>query len=169
MILHVCARILRAAAVVMIVVSAGAASAQTRPTVASLAMAREILELKGGLKMFDPVVTGVIERHKSLMLQSNPMIQTDLNEIAGKLHADLGARRLELQNEVVSLYAKAFTEPELKAALAFYKTPLGKKLIEQEPKILDDGMKFADGWAQKLATEVVQRMRAELRKKGHNM
>jgi hypothetical protein len=168
MILHASARILRAA-MVLIVMCAAAASAQAKPSVAALATAREILELKGGLKIFDSVVSGVIEQHKNLLLQSNPMIQRDLDQVAAKLHAQLAPRRIELQNEVIALYAQAFTEQELKAALAFYKSPLGKKLIQQEPKVLDASMKHASEWADKLAKEVVQKMRVEMRKKGHNM
>lgn len=168
MIFHAPARIFRAAAV-LIVMFAGAASAQPKPTVAALAAARQILELKGGLKLYDPLIGNVISRHKLLLLQANPMISKDLDAAAAKLNAELEPRRLELQNELVSLYAQAFTEQELKEALAFYKSPLGKKLIVQEPKVLDSSMKWANDWTGKLVEEVVQKLRAELKKKGHNM
>jgi hypothetical protein len=148
---------------------AGAASAQSKPTMTALVSARQILELKGGLHLFDPIVGNVIERNKNMLLQANPMISKDLNEAATKLYGQLEPRRLELQNELISLYAKTFTEKELKETLAFYKSPLGKKLIEQEPKILESSMKFADDWTKKLVEEVVQKLRAELKNKGHNL
>ena len=168
MIFHAPARIFRAAAV-LIVMCAGAASAQPKPTVAAVAAARQILELKGGLKLYDPLIGNVISRHKLLLLQANPMISKDLDAAAAKLNAELEPRRLELQNELVSLYAQAFSEQELKEALAFYKSPLGKKLIVQEPKVLDSSMKWANDWTGKLVEEVVQKLRAELKKKGHDM
>jgi len=168
MIFHAPARIFHAAAV-LLVICAGAASAQPKPTVAAVAAARQILELKGGLKLYDPLIGNVIERHKVLLLRANPMIAKDLDAAAAKLHRELESRLLELQNELVSLYAQAFTEQELKDTLAFYKSPLGKKLIEQEPKVLESSMQWANTWTEKLVEEVVQKLRAELKKRGHDL
>lgn len=159
--------------------SAGGANAQARPpaapaapaapSAASLAAAKEIIEIKGSLKLFEPIVQGVIEQHKSLMEQANPMLSRDLNEIAGRLRVEFAPRRAQLESDVVKIYAQAFTEAELKDLLAFYKSPLGKKLIDQEPKVLDASMTKASEWADKLAQEVVTRLRAEMKKKGHNL
>ena len=67
------------------------------------------------------------------------------------------------------VYASRFSEQELKDALTFYRTPLGKKLIEQEPKILDQTMTDAQAWGDKLSQEVMNRMRAEMKKRGHEL
>ena len=45
----------------------------------------------------------------------------------------------------------ASAKQELKDALTFYKTPLGKKLIQQEPQILDQSMKEVQAWGDKLS------------------
>jgi hypothetical protein len=154
---------------------AGAANGQGRapappaPSAASIAAAKEIMEIKGGLKMFEPIVVGVIEQHKNIMLQANPLLSRDLNEVTNKLRIELAPRRAELDADVIRIYAQAFTEQELRELLAFYKSPLGKKLVDQEPKILDNSMSRATEWADKLAQEVVQKIRAEMRKKGHNL
>jgi hypothetical protein len=162
------------AAAVASALFAGTLSGQGRgpaaaPTPASIAAATEIMDLKDGLRLFEPIVTGVVEQHKNLMLQANPMLSRDLTEVANKLRAELAPRRAELEQEVIRIYAQAFTEQELKDLLAFYKSPLGKKVIEQEPRVLDSSMARASEWADKLAQEVVQKLRAELRKKGHNL
>ena len=67
------------------------------------------------------------------------------------------------------IYAAHFTEQELKEALAFYKTPLGKKLISEEPKALEESMKAADDWSRRLAVEVDAKFRAEMQRRGHNL
>ena len=72
-------------------------------------------------------------------------------------------------NEVAKLYAIRFTEQELKDALAFYKSPLGRKLLEQEPNLLDQSMKNAQTWADKFSEEVIAKMRAEMKKRGHEI
>ena len=70
---------------------------------------------------------------------------------------------------MAKLYATRFTEPELKAILAFYQSPVGQKVLAQEPRIIDASMKFAQDWANKLSDEVVSKMRDEMKKRGHPM
>ena len=144
------------------------AQATKQPTAGAMAVAREILEAKGAVSMFDSVVNGVIEYHKGVMLQSNPMLQRDLDEVAGRLRTEFAPRLKDVQNQIVMGYASRFTEPELKEILAFYRTPIGKKLITEEPAAVDEATKLVDGWANKFAEEVLTRMRAEMKKKGHN-
>jgi hypothetical protein len=151
------------------IAAGGQGRAPVAPSAAAIAAAAEILSIKDGLKMFEPIVIGVIEQHKNLMEQANPLLSRDLAEIASKLRVELGPRRAELDADVIKIYAQSFTEQELKDLLAFYKSPLGRKVIAQEPQVLDKSMARASEWADSLAQEVVQKMRAELRKKGHNL
>ncbi len=53
--------------------------------------------------------------------------------------------------------------------LAFYKTPLGKKLIVEEPKVLRRLHESADAWSSKFAEEVVTKFRAEMKARGINL
>jgi hypothetical protein len=84
-----------------------------------------------------------------------------------QLRTELQPRFTELNDEVARLYATSFSEQELKEILAFYKTPSGKKLLTEQPKMVDDSMKFAQDWANKLSDQVVAKMRDELKKRGH--
>jgi hypothetical protein len=90
----------------------------------------------------------------------------DLNEIAEKMRADLAPRFAELSDEMAKLYATRFTDQELKAILVFYQSPVGKKLLDQQPNVVDDSMKFAQDWANKLSDQVIAQMRDELKKRG---
>jgi hypothetical protein len=141
--------------------------APAEPSAAAVALAKEVIELKGATSMFDSVIVGVIEYHKNILLQSNPNLQRDLDEVAGRLRSEFAPRRTDVHNEIARAYASRFTEQELKDAIAFYKTPIGKKLIVEEPKAVDEATKRVDAWASKYAEEVLARMRTEMRKKGH--
>ena len=147
----------------------GAAHPQQQPSATSLILARELVEAKGAMRLFNPVISGVVEYHRNLFTQTNPNLGRDLNEVAQKIHAELAGRRVELEQQIVRVYAQYFTEQELKDAVAFYKTPLGKKLIAEEPKALDESMKVANEWTGKFAEEVIAKMRAEMKKKGHDL
>jgi hypothetical protein len=68
---------------------------------------------------------------------------------------------------MAKLYATHFTEAELKEILAFYKTPVGMKLLAEQPKVGEEGLKFAQDWANTLSDQVIAKMRDELKKRGH--
>jgi hypothetical protein len=87
--------------------------------------------------------------------------------LALQLRAEYAARRPQIHTEIARAYASQFTEAELRQLAAFYKTPLGKKVIDGEPKAIDEATKRVDVWATKFAEEVMEKMKAELRKKGH--
>jgi uncharacterized protein len=138
-----------------------------QPSAAAMATAKELITTTGATTLFSPLIAGVVEQAKLLFLQQNPALGKDLNEVASQMRTDLQPRFVELTDEVARLYATNFTEQELKDVVAFYKTPAGKKLLVQQPKIIDSSMKFAQEWANKLSDQVIAKMREELKKRGH--
>jgi len=148
--------------------TAGTASAQ-QPTPAAVSMAKEILEVKGSLTMFEPIVPGVIESAKNVFLQQSPNLQKDLNETAATLRTQLAPRSAELKEEIAKIYAAQFTEAELKDALTFFKSPLGKKIVAEEPRFVEASLTRAQDWANRLSEDVMGKIRAEMKKKGHNL
>ena len=146
-----------------------AAQPAKQPSAAAAALAREIIEAKGALKMFDTVIAGVVEYHKGILMQTNVMLQKDLDEVGARLKKEFAPRTKEIQEQIVLAYASRFTEQELKELVAFFKSPLGKKLSVEEPAAVDEATKRVDGWANKFSEEVLVRMRAEMKKKGHNL
>ncbi len=151
-----------------LIVSVGTAHAQ-QPSAAALATAKELITVKGGTAIYEPIMPGVIEQAKSVFLRSNPALSKELNEVAGKLRVEYAPRGGDLLNEAAKLYAARFTEQELKDALAFYKSPLGRKMLTEEPAILDQSLKSSQTWANKLSEEIIRKMRAEMKKKGHEI
>lgn len=145
-----------------------AAHAQ-QPSPSAISTAGEILEVKGSMAMFEPLVPGVVEQSKNTLLQMNPNLFKDLNEVAANLRKEYGPRMASLKAEIVKLYAERFTEQELKDTLAFYKSPLGKKLLTEEIGFVDRTMSTAQDWAVKLNEEILMRFRTDMKKKGHNL
>ena len=163
-------RALSAVAVTIALLAAPAAFAQgPQPSAAAIATAKDLVEATGATALFSPLIAGVVEQSKLLYLQQNPMLQKDLNEIAQKMRTDLQPRFAEVINEVARQYAAHFSEQELKDILAFYESPVGKKMLSEQPKVVNGSMQFAQDWANKLSTEVTAKMRDELKKRGHPM
>jgi uncharacterized protein len=143
--------------------------AQPQPTANSLAIAKEILVLRATTTVLAPVVTGVIEQARGMFEQQNPALGKDLRDVSAKLRKDLDPKREEIINVFVRSYAQHFTEAELKDLLAFYKTPLGKKVLSEEPLAIEDGLKAAQTWADQLSASVIEMYRVEMKKKGHDL
>jgi hypothetical protein len=142
--------------------------AEQQPSAAAVALATQILEIKGGTTAFDPAIEGVVTHHKNAFLQINPNAARAVDDVARTVRADSAARKQELHNEIALGYASQFSEQDLKDLLAFYQTPLGKKIIEQEPRAGEAAAQRVQLWVDKYADDVANKMRAELRKKGFN-
>jgi hypothetical protein len=159
----------RPVAVAFVLVAFGPAAHAQKPSPAALATAKELIASTQAATVFNPLIAGVVEQAKLLFLQQNPALGKDLNEIAEQLRNELTPRFSELSDEMALLYAMHFTEPELKAILTFYQSPVGKKLLVEQPTVVDSSMRFAQDWANKLSDQVIAKMRDELKKRGHPM
>jgi uncharacterized protein len=141
----------------------------TPPTAAAILLAKQIIEIKGVNKLFDPLVRGVIEKVKDQFMQTNFMWAADLNAVAAQLETEYAPRESELIDESARIYASHFSEGELRQILTFYQSALGRKMVDEEPKALDESMANAGNWGDKLSEEIIDRMRAEMKKRGHDL
>ena len=143
------------------------APAPTKPaSPAAIAAAKEILTLKNATAMYANAVPGMVQRTKDTLLQSNLNYQKDLNEVAVVVARSLAGREKEIGDQMARIYASDFTEQELKDLVTFYKSPLGQKLLVQEPRSIQASMGFMNQWAQTFAEEVNGQFRTEMRKRG---
>jgi hypothetical protein len=153
-------------------VPAGAQQQQPAPvplkpaSPAAIAAAKEILALKRANTMYAAAVPNIVQQTKDTLLQQNLNYQKDLNEVALIVAKDLAGREQEIGEGMAKIYANDFTEQELKDLLTFYKTPLGQKLLAQEPKSIQSSMNYMNAWAQQFAEIVNGQFRAEMRKRG---
>lgn len=136
---------------------------------ASIAAAREILTLKHASAMYANAVPGMVEKVKGTLISQNLNYQKDLNELAPIVAKQLAGREQEIGDGMVGVYAGEFTEQELKDLVTFYKSPLGQKLITNEPKAINLSMQVMNEWAQNFSEVVASTFRAEMKKRGKEM
>ena len=163
-------RILSAAGFVLgLALAAAPTNAQTpapAPTAGAIAAAKELLVMKKANLMYANAVPGVVERTKTELMQTNINYQKDLNEVAVIVAQKLANRTNEIGDGMAKVYASQFTEQELKDLVAFYKSPLGQKLLTAEPAAIQNSMAYLNEWAQNFAEVVNGEFRAEMRKRG---
>jgi uncharacterized protein len=144
-----------------------AAPAPLKPaSPAAIASAREILAMKNVSAMYAGAVGSIVQRTKDQLMQTNLNYQKDLNEVAVVVAHTLAGRENEIGEQMAKIYASDFTEQELRDLVTFYKSPLGQKLLVQEPKSITTIMSYMCQWAQAFAEGVNGQFRAEMRKRG---
>ena len=136
---------------------------------AALAAAKEILAMKNASAMYANAVPGLVEQTKNTLMQSNLNYQKDLNEVALIVAKNLAGREKEIGEGMAQVYANEFTEQELQGLVTFYKSPLGKKLIDAEPRAIQNSMGYMQKWAQSFAEVINGQFRAEMKKRGKDI
>ncbi|MDB5653414.1 MAG: hypothetical protein JWQ94_1027 [Tardiphaga sp.] len=144
-----------------------AAPAPLKPaSPAAIGYAKEILTMKNAGAMYAGAVTNMVQRVKDSVLQNNLNYQKDLNEVSVVVAQTMAGREKEIGEQMAKIYASDFTEQELKDLVVFYKSALGQKLLQQEPKSIQASMNFMQSWAQSFSEEINGQFRAEMRKRG---
>lgn len=68
------------------------------------------------------------------------------------------------EQRMVTTYHKHFSHTEIQQLLAFYSTPLGKRMLAEIPLIAQEGLAFNQQWARSLGPELDARLKAALNK-----
>lgn len=127
-------------------------------------LAREIIELtrvkqiieqlKGQVKQMEHQLLGqfeIPEGKKEIFIDYQNKLNDQVFEIMGFE---------EMENEYLDLFTSTYTIEELKGLVAFYKSPVGKSMIEKQPQIIEKAMMMSQRRLQILIPEL-QKITAE--------
>ena len=131
-----------------------------------LAAARSAITALGATDQFDAILPNAAEQLKSSLIQSTPDLQPEISATVDEKVFDLVPRRGDLEREAAAIYAKTFSEADLKAISDFYNSEAGKHLIENGPLVTRELLKSAEIWSngiqRDLSTEVATALQAKL-------
>lgn len=137
------------------------------PDPAKVAVATRILEATHAVDNMTTVMDTMIGPMLQNIKLQNPSISDDhLKMISDMLTEEL--HKLVPQGIALNaqVYANHFTLEELNALAAFYETPLGQKIITEQPKIVKEVLPIGIAWGRQAAEQVLQRIIEQLRKQG---
>ncbi|MHB8425963.1 MAG: DUF2059 domain-containing protein, partial [Gammaproteobacteria bacterium] len=99
----------------------------------------------------------------------SPKAFTIIKEETRKMLADPHTTD-QLIEKLVPIYAKYYSDQDVRQMIAFYKTPMGKKIIRNNPEIAQDSLQQGEQWGRTvLAPELVKRIQARLKQAGINL
>jgi len=148
---------------------ASVAFAQAAPSAAQLALARDLVEANGEAHAFDGVIANIVEGAAASFLTTNPDLARPLREAAQTVLPEFVKRQDEIVQILSKAYASRFTDAQLKEALAFFRTPTGKKLVSDRTAIIQETVQSIQAWGGQLNAQAVERIRAEMKKKGYDI
>jgi hypothetical protein len=144
--------------------------AQAPVTDAQFAMGRELVILSGLDKGFEGFIPGILREMQMNFTRTRPEIAADLDKVLREIILpEFNKRTAEMIDQSARILASAMTEQELKETVTFLKTPAGKKYVETQPASMNKIMQSMDSWNRDLSVTVVDRVRAEMKKKGHDI
>ncbi len=127
-----------------------------------LSAARAVLASLHATDEFDLVLPAAAQSLKGELIQKNPDLQALIIEIVDQTAFALAARRGDLEREVATIYARAFTEAQLNEISSFYTSETGKKLLADSPLITREVLRAADIWQNGIARDLAQQAGEEL-------
>lgn len=154
-----------ALAVLAIGAAPGAATAQETFSDSHLAAARELALEAKALQPFDSVLFLISEQTRNIFTQADPTRAEEVAIVVEEIALSLAPRRSELNNAIYRIWAAKFTEEELKELAAFYKTPLGSKLLSSIKEITGRSVQAGRAWQDGIGVEMVSLVQEELAKR----
>ncbi len=117
----------------------------------------KMMKVSGALTASENMVPQIIQ----MMKQSAPNVEDSFwDSFATKWKTKAVNKMVELY---VPIYQKYLTLDDLKKIVAFYNTPVGKKLAEATPKMTMEGMQLG----QQLGMEIAGEIQKELQARGY--
>lgn len=99
----------------------------------------------------------------------NPAVRTDAEAFMERFQPEFLSRLSEITDEAAVIYAGRFTPAELTELLTFMKTPTGQKLFKEQAGISIEMIDVGQRWGKNVAQDVIEKMKVELRSKGHRI
>jgi len=114
------------------------------------ALAHELLEVIRVNQQIDRMTQQVADQTSQFMQQSRPGMKEDEAKAFGKSYAEAIKMNIgDLVDEIAKLYVRQYSDDELKQIVAFYKSPVGQKYLDNAPSLSAQAASLAQAWQQK--------------------
>lgn len=144
-------------------------AAQPALSPSHLALAVEVVRMSGMSRSIDVMVPETVSRARIALTQMHPNLGAELEKSIAALKIEFGI----LSDEAVKVAAKAFgsrlSEAELGELKKFYSSDIGRKFVAAQPAIIEEMYRGLDEFATSMSQIVLDKIREDMKKKGHNL
>jgi hypothetical protein len=136
------------------------------PDPARLAAAKDMMEASRVDKQFEQVIPLLLDRLKESFRTIAPDKHGVIDGVFEQMQSKFISRRAELLDEIAAVYAQKLEAAEMKAVAEFYRSPVGSRLIDAQPQIMQESMMAGQRWGQRIGREIEEEARRELKRRG---
>jgi uncharacterized protein len=113
---------------------------------------RTLLELTGMSKVVDQVISQMFEQ----FAKNAPSVPPEAwQRLQKKMKSE------ELIDLILPVYDKYYTQEDLDGMIAFYRSPVGQKVVRTLPDVSREGFVIGQEWGKRKGEEVIKELRAE--------
>lgn len=117
---------------------------------------RELLEVTGAGKLGDQLLKAMLQQFRTSFTRSlpdNARAQAFINAFIDRFQKKFNPQ--ELVEQVIPIYDKYFTDEDLTALIAFYRSPVGQRAIKVLPLVVQEGQEKGAKLGERLARETM--------------
>jgi hypothetical protein len=134
-----------------------------------MSLARDVVLYSGIARSFQVIVPQYLDQIGTTLTQTRPDLIRDLNAVRDQVKPEFDKRVDELVDTAARLYAARLNEQQLKDTAAFFKSSAGVAYVQAQPALMSDLLPAMQNWSRQIATDMMTRVRAEMKKKGHDL
>jgi len=138
---------LRTAIVTALFLSSLSLSAQDSTKIKHI---HELMDLTGMARLGTQMITNMVASYK----QNYPAATAEFWDAFMK-EADMS----ELFEKIIPVYEENFTDDDIRQLIAFYQSPIGKKMIEKMPVIMQQSMQIGTEWGKQMSEKVIEKLK----------
>ena len=131
--------------------------------------ARELMaamRLTDNLKLMLPTI---VQTLKPAIVQGRPEVEHDFDIVMPVIVDGITARFGEFVDQMAAIYGRNFTLDEMRQITAFYRTPVGQKVLDKMPSVLQENISLGQTFGRSLGSEMQNQISEALRNKGHEV
>ena len=152
----------------LLLLSAPATRAQA-PTPDAMAAARSLVNTMKLADQYKALLPAILLSLKPALTQDRPEIEQDYDAMMPMIAEAFTPYYTSMVDGIAAIYAANFTAAELRDIEAFYRQPVGQKMLEKMPAISQQALAVGQEIGRKAAEDLRQRLTEALRQKGHKL
>ena len=84
--------------------------------------------------------------------EQSPIIEKYLNKMFDVMKEEMSWNKM--RDDYIQVYMSVYTEKEIQELIAFYKTPIGQKMVEKMPLLLEQSMTISQKYAKNMIPKI---------------
>jgi uncharacterized protein len=152
----------------MLLFSMSGASAQ-KPSPEAMTAARSLVTTMKAADPYKAMLPATLMGFRRTLTQDRPEIERDYDAMMPMIEDAFKPYYTAIVDDIATVYANNFTVGEMRAIEVFYRQPVGQKLLEKSPAVMQQTNQVGQDASRKAAEDLRTRLTEALRQKGHKL